>query len=113
MTSSCDPTKDPKDEPCVLDDAYGVFVASAGGDAGAGSVGERSGRAATEPLTRPYATIGQALANLAGKSRVYVCNGVYGEQVSITTAVSVYGGLSCAAGSAEPRLVVRRGRARR
>jgi hypothetical protein len=37
---------------------------------------------------------------MAGKSRIYVCNGVYAEQVSITAAVSVYGGLSCAAGSA-------------
>ena len=27
----CDPTGDPKDEPCVLDDAYGVFVASSAG----------------------------------------------------------------------------------
>ena len=98
-TSSCDPTKDPKDEPCVLDGAYGVFVASAGGDAGAGSVG--SGVAGSDGTAeRPYASIGQALANLAGKSRVYVCNGVYAEQVSITAAVSVYGGLSCAAGSA-------------
>src|SRR5450755_4593272 len=37
--SSCDPTKDPKDELCVLDGAYGVFVASAGSsDAGAESL---------------------------------------------------------------------------
>jgi hypothetical protein len=97
--SSCDPTKDPKDEPCVLDSAYGVFVASAGGDAGAESLG--SGVAGPDGTAdRPYASIGQALANMAGKSRVYVCNGVYTEQVSITAAVSLYGGLSCAAGSA-------------
>ncbi len=98
-TSSCDPTKDPKDEPCVLDSAYGVFVASAGGDAGAESLGS----GATGPdgtAARPYTSIGQALANMAGKSRIYVCNGVYAEQVSITAAVSVYGGLSCGAGSA-------------
>jgi hypothetical protein len=97
--SSCDPTKDPKDDPCVLDSAYGVFVASAGSDAGAESLG--SGVAGPDGTAeRPYASIGQALANMAGKSRVYVCNGVYAEQVSITAAVSVYGGLSCAAGSA-------------
>ena len=98
-TSSCDPTRDPKDEPCVLDSAYGVFVASAGSDAGAESLGgEGAGPDGT--ASRPYPSIGQALANVAGKSRVYVCNGVYSEQVSITAAVSVYGGLSCAAGSA-------------
>jgi hypothetical protein len=97
-TSSCDPTKDPKDEPCVLDSAYGVFVASAGGDAGAESLG--SGVAGPDGTSaRPYTSIGQALANMAGKSRIYVCNGVYAEQVSITAVVSVYGGLSCGAGS--------------
>jgi hypothetical protein len=97
-TSSCDPTKDPKDDPCVLDSAYGVFVASAGSDAGAESLG--SGEAGPDGTAeRPYTSIGQALANMAGKSRVYVCNGVYAEQVSITAAVSLYGGLSCAAGS--------------
>jgi hypothetical protein len=37
---------------------------------------------------------------MAGKSRIYLCNGVYAEQVSITTAVSVYGGLLCAPGAA-------------
>ena len=97
--SSCDPTKDPKDEPCVLDSAYGVFVASAASDAGAESpANEVAGPDGT--AARPYTSIGQALANMAGKSRIYVCNGVYAEQVSITAAVSVYGGLSCAAGSA-------------
>src|ERR1019366_4177548 len=109
-TSSCDPTKDPKDEPCVLDSAYGVFVASAGSDAGAESLG--SGVAGPDgTAARPYASIGQALANMAGKSRVYVCNGVYAEHVSITAAVSVYGGLSCGAGFGV--CAFRRGRAAR
>jgi hypothetical protein len=98
----CDPTGDPKDEPCVLDDAYGVFVAARlDGDAGpdGGEAGTPSGDGT---MSSPYSTIGQALANLGSKTRVYVCNGVYGEQLSITTAVSVYGGLSCATGSAAP-----------
>jgi hypothetical protein len=98
----CDPTGDPKDEPCVLDDAYGVFVAAAlDGHAGpdGGEAGTPSGDGT---MSSPYSTIGQALANLGSKTRVYVCNGVYGEQLSITTAVSVYGGLSCATGSAAP-----------
>ena len=98
----CDPTGDPKDEPCVLDDAYGVFVAARlDGDAGpdAAEAGTPSGDGT---MSSPYTTIGQALANLGSKTRIYVCNGVYGEQLSITTAVSVYGGLSCASGSAAP-----------
>lgn len=97
----CDPTGDPKDESCVLDDAYGVFVAAPlDGHAGpdAGEAGTPSGDGT---MSSPYTTIGQALANLGSKTRVYVCNGVYGEQVSITTAVSVYGGLSCPTGSAD------------
>ncbi|MGH7437879.1 MAG: hypothetical protein ACRENE_19545 [Polyangiaceae bacterium] len=78
---------------------YGVFVASAGSDAGSEELD--SGVAGPDGTAeRPYTSIGQALANMASKSRIYVCNGVYTEQVSITTAVSVYGGLSCSAGSA-------------
>jgi hypothetical protein len=100
-TFVCDPTKDPKDEPCVLDDAHGVFVASPQGvdggmDAGDGGATPVSGDGS---MSRPYATIGQALANLGNKARIYVCNGSYGEQVTITTAVRVYGGLSCPAGA--------------
>ena len=97
---SCDPTKDPIDEPCVLDNAYGVFVsAAAGSDAGA----EDPGTALASPdgtMGKPYTSIGQALANMGRKSRLYVCNGVYTEQVSITVAVNVYGGLSCGGGPA-------------
>src|SRR5580704_4748625 len=98
--SSCDPTKDPKDEPCVLDDAYGVFVASSAGvdeGADAGEVGVDSG-SGDGSMSQPYATITQALANLGSKTRIYVCNGVYNEQVNVTAAVSLFGGLSCAAG---------------
>ena len=95
----CNPTADPKDDPCVLDDAYGVFVASAA-DLDGGSPTSDAGIAEGDGTAQhPFATIAQGLANLGRKSRVYVCNGVYGEQVSITTAVTVYGGLSCARGS--------------
>jgi hypothetical protein len=91
----CDPTGDPKDESCVLDSAYGVFVAApldpdAGADAGDAGVPSGDGTA-----PHPYPTIGQALANPGGKSRIYVCSGRYDEQVNVTTAVTLYGGLSC------------------
>jgi hypothetical protein len=98
----CDPTGNPKDEPCVLDDAYGVFVA-APLNGGAGPDGGEAGMPSGDgTMSSPYTTIGQALANLGSKTRIYVCNGVYGEQLSITTAVSMYGGLSCPTGSADP-----------
>ena len=97
----CDPTRDPSDEPCVLDNAYGVFVASPG-DAGSGDGGDAgpSALAADGSMAHPYPTIAQALANLRTKTRIYVCNGVFGEHVTVTTPVSIYGGLSCAAGPA-------------
>jgi len=74
----CDPSKEPKDDPCVLDDAYGLFVAASAradmeldaGDGGAPPSG------ADGSMSHPYATIGQALANLGNKTRIYVCNGI-------------------------------------
>ena len=45
----------------------------------------------------PYRTIGQALSHMGGRTRIYVCNGLYTEQVTITSPVAIYGGLSCAA----------------
>jgi hypothetical protein len=100
MDGGCDPTKDPKDEPCLLDNAYGVFVASPmgldeGTDAGEGGVDSGSGDGS---MSQPYATIGQAMANLGSKTRIYICDGLYSEQVNVTAAVSLFGGLSCAAG---------------
>ena len=99
---ACDPTMDPADDACVLDNALGVFVASAAdaeGDAAAGEGGAESA-SGDGSMARPYTTIAQGLANLGSKARIYVCNGPYGEQVNVTTAVSVYGGLSCASGPA-------------
>ncbi len=111
----CDPSGEPKDEPCVIADAYGVFVAGPlGGDGGVDAAIEAGPDAAADAgadampslgddrgsMANPVPTIGQglALAAATGKSRVYVCNGKYTEGVSITSAVSLYGGLSCAPG---------------
>ncbi|HXX69401.1 MAG TPA: hypothetical protein VEK07_19605 [Polyangiaceae bacterium] len=82
--SGCDATKAPKDDPCVLADAYGVFVApasSGGDDTGDGT------------MARPFATFGKALSS--ARSNVFVCNGTYTENVTVTAAVHVYGGLAC------------------
>lgn len=94
----CDPTQAPKDAPCIINDAYGVFVASPSSvDGGVGG----SDDAGTGSMAEPFASIGKALQNLNGKSRVYICGGVYAEQVSIdgAHAASLYGGLTCAPGS--------------
>ena len=87
----CDPTADPKDAPCAVDDAYGVFVASSGADDASGS------------KTQPLRTIaeGVALAVRSGRSRVFLCQGRYRESVALGSAhgdVSLYGGFDCIAG---------------
>jgi hypothetical protein len=94
VEQTCDPTKEPKDDPCVLDETYGVFV-SADLPSSADDSGEGGSEGGQGTRSQPYTTIAQALANLGGKQRVYVCNGFFGEQVSITSPVSMYGGLSC------------------
>jgi hypothetical protein len=83
---SCDTTKDPKDAPGCLDDRVGVFVSATGSDTNAGT------------KAAPFATIGKALSSVGALTRVYVCEGTYSEDVSITPPVdgiSIYGGFKC------------------
>ena len=96
-TFGCNPMLTPKDAACILDDAYGVFVAPPAADGGAGG----SDVSGNGTMALPYATIGTALKNLNGKSRVYLCGGTYPEQVTLDEAhaASLYGGLTCAAGA--------------
>ena len=83
----CDTTKDPKDDPGCIDDRVGVFVSPTGSDANAGT------------KAAPFQTIGKALASVGTLTRVYVCEGTYGEDVSMAPpvdGVSLYGGFKCA-----------------
>jgi hypothetical protein len=84
----CNASKDPKDEPCVIDESYGVFVATVGGDTSAGT------------RMDPVRTIaeGIAMAVQKKKPRVYVCKGNYSEQVVLDAqhdGISIFGGLDC------------------
>ncbi len=80
----CDKSADPKDSPACVVDADGIFVDTAGVDTNAGT------------KEAPVKTITKAVALAqAGVGRVYVCVGSYPEMVSLTTAVSVYGGFAC------------------
>jgi hypothetical protein len=103
-TFTCDPTETPKDAACIINDAYGVFVAppsSIGGVEGGVEGGPGgSDDAGNGTMAQPFATITKALQNLNGKSRVFICTGVYPEGVAIDTshAASLYGGLTCAVG---------------
>jgi hypothetical protein len=69
------------------DKSAAIFVAATGSDSAIGT------------MDAPVATINKAvaLAESANKA-VYVCNGTYAEQVSITSAVSLYGGYDCTRG---------------
>lgn len=87
----CDPSADPATTPCVIDDAYGIFVSPQGDPQGAGT------------MKSPVSTISTAImlaGNTTGK-RIYVCrdSGDYNETVTIGTSVdglALYGGFSCA-----------------
>jgi hypothetical protein len=84
----CDPKADPKDAPACVVSEFAVFVDGKGGN---------DGNAGTKDS--PVKTIGAALGKLAGKPRIYVCEGTYDEHVKLTSAVSIYGGWACGAWS--------------
>jgi len=82
--AGCDPAADPKDAPrCVVSD-FGVFV-----DAAAGADGNPGTKEA------PVKSITAALGKLAGKTRLYLCDGTYPEHVKLSAPVSLYGGFAC------------------
>lgn len=85
--AACDLAADPSTAPCVVDDAYGVFV-SAGASAGG-----------TGLKASPYNTIAAAIGAAAtGSKRVFVCAGTYAEQLVVGAAsdgIAVYGGFDC------------------
>jgi hypothetical protein len=82
--AGCDPAAEPKDAPKCVVSNYGVFVDATGVDTNAGT------------KDAPLKTIGAALGKLAGKTRVYVCEGTYAEHVKLAKAVAIYGGFACA-----------------
>jgi hypothetical protein len=91
----CSPDASPAAGGCITG---GVFVSTTGTDApGAGTAGA------------PFATVSYALANLGTSTSVYVCGGTYTDQITIHTAVSLYGGMACSGGvwSYQPSSMVR------
>lgn len=87
VVDGCASNKAPKDDPCVLQDAIGVFVSPLGDDNAAG----------TE--NAPVATVAKALsiARLEGKPSIFVCGGTYTARVELSPGpgIAVYGGLGC------------------
>jgi hypothetical protein len=83
--ATCDPTKPPSEAPCVVSEAYGVFVAPGGAASGAGT------------RVSPYGDISYAISRAGGK-RVYVCAATYTAPLTLSSVVgglSIYGGFAC------------------
>lgn len=83
---TCDVTKSPVDEPCVVDDRYGVFVSSGGNDTtGLGT------------KASPYKSVAKGLAAAQGKN-VYVCAATFAEAVTVEGSLDgarLFGGFDC------------------
>ena len=92
---TCDVTKSPVDEPCVVDDRYGVFVSPGGNDTtGLGT------------KASPYASVTKGLTAAQGKN-VYVCAGTYAEAVSVQGLLDgtrLFGGFDCSSWAYAPSL---------
>jgi hypothetical protein len=83
----CNFAQTPDQNVCVINAAYGVFVAnSANGGLDTSTCGS---------MSQPCATIGQAMANADGRTRLFICDGMFTEQVTVGSQISLYGGLNC------------------
>ncbi|HMJ56240.1 MAG TPA: hypothetical protein VK540_29435 [Polyangiaceae bacterium] len=84
---TCDVTKSPSAEPCLVDEQYGLFVSPVGDDfTGSGT------------RIAPYATIGKALQAAVGQNlRVYACEdgNSYPEQLVVPDGAKLFGGFEC------------------
>ena len=73
-----------KNQPACQNDDFAIFVAPTGKPDAKGTI------------DAPVGTITQALGLVGGnRNRIFVCEGTYAERVTLKTAVSIFGGLSC------------------
>jgi len=88
--STCDSSRSPEVESCVISDDYGLFVSPTGDD----TTGDGTEAA-------PYATLTMALTKTDILKRVYVCAAEYKEPTTleIPGGVSIYGGFGCEGGA--------------
>lgn len=87
---SCDTTKSPTEEACLVTDDYAVFVSPDGDDdANDGSQGA------------PLASLTKAVEVAAGAKLVLVCDATYDEHAVVTVGARVYGGFKCTDWTAE------------
>ncbi len=89
MAIPCTPGAAPAANGCITDTS-GVFVATAA-DNGSDATG-------TGTMGSPYATVSNAVALQGTATAIYVCGGAYTDQITVSAAVTIYGGLTCAKG---------------
>jgi len=83
---TCTPNAAPGEGGCITSTS-GLFVTTQGSDvSGNGS------------MANPFASITKALMQ-PNAAQIYVCAGNYTDQITVTTSVSIYGGLSCSSSS--------------
>lgn len=85
---TCDTTKSPSEEACLVSDENAVFVSPTGASTGAGTK--------ASPLKSFADAV--AKAKTAGHGRVIACNGDYDEKLTLTNTadgIKVYGGFKC------------------
>lgn len=76
----------PNANPCVVSEAYGVFVAANAAPGGDGTRG------------KPFTTLSAGItAAKASSKRVYACAGTYAEAIEIQNGVSMFGYFACVA----------------
>jgi len=78
---SCDPVAEPS---CLTTD-NGVFVDSK----------QQGAETRLGTKEAPYGTLSEALGALGNRSSIYICDGQYNEKLTLTRAVSLYGGYDC------------------
>src|SRR6188768_694910 len=86
---TCDTSKDPSVEACLVDDDYAVFVAPGGKDNAAGT------------KSAPLATLSKAVEIAAGVRLVLVCDASFDEHVTVSRGARIYGGFRGADWSSE------------
>ena len=85
---TCDTTRSPSEESCLVSDANAVFVSPTG----------KSGAAGTKADPLQSFTDAVTKAKSAGHGRVIACNGNYDEKLTLAAAaggIKIYGGFKC------------------
>ena len=84
LPPTCDGSKLPSEDACVIAEASGVFVSALAAPNGDGT------------RAKPLGTLAAGIAaGKALKKRVYVCAGSYPEAVTLADGVSMFGGFDC------------------